>query len=74
MERNLPAMKNTLASLLVVPSAAVVCAPDASADPEAGKIFFDSIEGGNCKSCHYTSTLRMVGPGLENVSKRHSEE
>lgn len=67
-------MKTTLVSLLVVLSTSVVWAPDTSADPEAGQTFFDSIEGGNCKSCHYTSKLRMVGPGLENVTRRHSEQ
>ena len=67
-------MKAALASLLVVLSAWFVWAPDASADPEAGKSLFESIEGGNCKSCHYTSKLRMVGPGLENVTRRHSHE
>jgi cytochrome c2 len=67
-------MRSGLASLLLVLSASVVWAPDASADAAAGKTFFDSIEGGNCKGCHYTTRLRMVGPGLENVTKRHSEE
>ncbi|MAE95236.1 MAG: hypothetical protein CL910_11300 [Deltaproteobacteria bacterium] len=43
-------------------------------DPEAGKIFFESIQGGNCKTCHYTNQLRMVGPGMENVTRRHTRE
>ncbi|MBW2271013.1 MAG: c-type cytochrome [Deltaproteobacteria bacterium] len=43
-------------------------------DPEAGKQFLESIEGGNCKTCHYTSKLRMVGPGMESVTKRHTDE
>lgn len=65
-------MKTT--ALLVAILASTVWASEATADPEAGKTFFDSIEGGNCKACHYTTKLRMVGPGMENVTKRHSEE
>ena len=67
-------MRTTLAPLLVVLLASVVWAPSASADPEAGKTYFESIEGGNCKTCHYTSKLRMVGPGMQNVTRRHTED
>ncbi len=44
------------------------------ADPESGKEFFRSIQGGNCKTCHYTNSLRLVGPGMENVTRRHTDE
>jgi hypothetical protein len=44
------------------------------ADADAGEKLFESIESGNCATGHYTMTLRKVGPGLENVTSRHSEE
>ena len=58
-----------------VPEAVPETGPEAvrDGDPEAGKLFFESVEGGNCKTCHYTSKLRMVGPGMESVTKRHTE-
>ncbi len=31
-------------------------------------------ESGNCATCHYTTALRKVGPGLQGVTTRHSEE
>lgn len=43
------------------------------ADAEAGKELFQSATSGNCVPCHYTTKLRKVGPGLQDVTKRHSE-
>ncbi len=44
------------------------------ADPKRGEEFFKSVEGGNCMTCHYLDDKRLVGPGLQNVTKRHSDE
>ena len=45
-----------------------------SADVEAGRQLFESAESGNCATCHNTTTLNKVGPGLQDVAGRHSEE
>lgn len=45
-----------------------------SADAEKGEQFFDDVEGGNCRTCHSKKGTKLVGPGLENVMLRHSEE
>lgn len=44
------------------------------AGAEAGKELFESAQSGNCATCHNTTSVSKVGPGLEDVSKRHSEE
>ncbi len=58
------------------PPVAVIVEPvvQGPPDPDAGKQFFDSIRGGNCKICHYTNERRMVGPGMRNVTRRHTED
>jgi len=43
-------------------------------DAEKGAEFFKNINGGHCVSCHYTDGRKMVGPGLKNVTQRHSDE
>lgn len=42
-------------------------------DAVKGAAFFTDINGGHCVSCHYTDGRKLVGPGLENVTQRHSE-
>lgn len=46
----------------------------AQADAEKGKEFFMDVEGGNCRTCHKTTAKKLIGPGLENLMLRHSEE
>ena len=43
-------------------------------DPEKGEAYFKDINGGHCVSCHRTDGRKMVGPGLKNVTQRHSDE
>ncbi|MBW2280745.1 MAG: cytochrome c [Deltaproteobacteria bacterium] len=54
--------------------AAGLGAAEADAGAKAGKVYFDSIKGGNCKTCHYTNDRRLVGPGMRDVTTRHSDE
>ena len=44
------------------------------ADAEKGKEFFNDVEGGNCRTCHKTTSGKLIGPGLQNIMERHSEE
>lgn len=44
------------------------------ADAAKGEAYFSSINGGNCSSCHYVDGRKLVGPGLKNVTQRHSED
>lgn len=46
----------------------------AQADAEKGKQFFMDVEGGNCRTCHKTSAAKLIGPGLQDIMLRHSEE
>jgi cytochrome c2 len=46
----------------------------ASADARKGEEFFNSMQGGDCKSCHRVDGSKLVGPGLANVMTRHSNE
>ena len=46
----------------------------AGADAEKGKAYFNDVQGGNCRTCHYTDETKLVGPGLGNLLVRHSEE
>ena len=54
--------------------AAGLGAGEALADAEAGKAYFEDIKGGNCKTCHYTNDRRLIGPGMQDVTVRHSDE
>ena len=67
-------MRKTSIRFLAVLFASAFWLPAAWADADAGKAYFTSIEGGNCKSCHYTNDRRMVGPGLADVTRLHTEE
>ncbi len=44
------------------------------ADAANGQEYFESINGGLCTSCHRIDETKLVGPGLKNVTGRHSEE
>ena len=52
----------------------VSLAGQAQADAEKGKEFFNDVEGGNCRTCHKTTSSKLIGPGLQNIMERHSEE
>jgi len=67
-------MRNPLVLSFTALVVSLAWLPNASADAGTGETYFTSIEDGNCKSCHYTNSRRMVGPGLENVTRRHSDE
>ncbi len=44
------------------------------ADAKRGEEFFNSMQGGDCKSCHRVDGSKLVGPGLADVTKRHTNE
>lgn len=52
----------------------LACLPLAWGDIEKGKTYFHEAGQGNCRSCHYPDKRRLVGPGLQGVTQRHSEE
>jgi cytochrome c2 len=33
-----------------------------------------SVEGVNCATCHYLDEKKLVGPGMQDVTKRHTQE
>ena len=66
-------MRNTVIFLLGGLLVSTLWAPMARADAKKGETYFRSVEGGNCKTCHSISSKRLVGPGMENVTKRHSD-
>lgn len=45
-------------SLSIVPYTQVM------ADAEEGKEFFKDVQGGNCRTCHFTKDTKLVGPGI----------
>ncbi len=49
-------------------------APLSRGDATKGEEYFKDPEQGNCQSCHYPDSRRLVGPGLRGVTQRHSEE
>ena len=62
-------------ALWTTPLLLTIAWPSASsADADAGKELFESAESGNCVTCHHTTALNKVGPGLQDVSERHSEQ
>lgn len=42
-------------------------------DAAIGKSIYENKKAGNCKMCHKTTKKKLVGPGLEGVSARHSD-
>lgn len=44
------------------------------ADAANGQEYFESMNGGLCTSCHRVDGTKLVGPGLKNVTRRHTEE
>ena len=48
--------------------------PLAWGDIEKGRAYFQEADQGNCGSCHYPDKRRLVGPGLQGVTQRHSVE
>ncbi|MFQ5873250.1 MAG: c-type cytochrome [Dehalococcoidia bacterium] len=66
-------MRRTLLSLLGGLLAPALWVSVAWADAETGDAYFRSVEGGNCITCHSTGSKRLIGPGMENVTKRHSD-
>lgn len=44
------------------------------ADAVKGEEIFNSMQQGDCKSCHRVDGSKLVGPGLAGVTKRHSKE
>lgn len=44
------------------------------ADAAKGEEIFNSMQQGDCKSCHRVDGSKLVGPGLADVTKRHSKE
>ena len=67
-------MRKTLILLMGSLLVSALWVPVAWADAEKGKTYFRSVQDGNCSTCHYTDSKRLVGPGMENVTKRHSDE
>lgn len=49
-------------------------APLSWGDAAKGEEYFQNPEHGNCRSCHYPDSRRLVGPGLKGITQRHSEE
>lgn len=55
---------------------ALSCSLPASAvwaDAAKGQEYFESMNGGLCTSCHRVDGTKLVGPGLKNVTKRHTQ-
>ncbi len=50
-----------------------VSAFPAWADAKKGEEIFNDMQKGDCKSCHRVDSRKLVGPGLANVTKRHSD-
>ncbi|MDP6980702.1 MAG: hypothetical protein QF570_19230 [Myxococcota bacterium] len=80
MSKTLTTMSLILTLALTAPVAALA---DAEADAKQGKSektektgkeLFESAEGGSCSTCHHTTNMLKVGPGLLDVSKRHTDE
>lgn len=44
------------------------------ADASKGEVYYSSLNGGQCHSCHRIDGKKSVGPGLKDVGKRHSDE
>ncbi len=44
------------------------------ADAAKGQAYFESMNGGLCTSCHRVDGRKLVGPGLKNVTKRHTDD
>lgn len=44
------------------------------ADAAKGQAYFEDMNGGLCTSCHRVNGSKLVGPGLKNVTQRHSDE
>lgn len=59
-------------------SIAVTCwpgaMPSASAGAGEGRAYFENVNEGRCLSCHYVDSRKLVGPGMLNVTQRHSED
>lgn len=43
------------------------------ADAAKGRAYYESMNGGLCTSCHRVDGSKLVGPGLKNVAKRHTD-
>ena len=52
----------------------LLSAPLAWGDAQKGEAYFNDTDQGNCASCHYPDGRRLVGPGLQGVTSRHSDE
>ncbi len=44
------------------------------ADAARGQEYFESMNGGFCTSCHRVDGNKLVGPGLRDVTRRHTDE
>lgn len=69
-------MRRFLISCLIPLALTIGGSSEAETETEVprGKVLFESATDGNCVPCHYTTGLRKVGPGLLDVTKRHSRE
>lgn len=52
----------------------LLCSLPTWADAARGEEIFNSMQEGDCKSCHRVDGSKLVGPGLADVTKRHSKE
>lgn len=61
-------------ALFIVTMVAGLSSTAFAGDAATGKSIYEAKKVGNCKMCHKTTAKKLVGPGLKEVSKRHSDE